>query len=100
MLFNKLSTRGYSGNILTRFFLKFCGRFPIDIKYDFTDGNTLWETIFTPRHDISCCVYDYEAIQNIIRPCKVILSHSELIDVSTEITADQPFVSNDNSNES
>ena len=100
MLFNKLSGRGYSGNILKRFFLKFCGRLPIDIKYDFTDGNTLWETIFTPKHDHSCCVYDYEAIQNIIRPCKVILSHTDPIYVSTIKTVDQPVVSNENSNDS
>ena len=74
MLFKKLSGRGYSGNILKRFFLKFCGRFPVDLKYDVLDGNALWEKIFVPKHNFSCSIYDYEAIGNIIRPCRVVLN--------------------------
>ena len=33
MLYFKLSGRGYSGSILKRYFLKFCGRYPVDLKY-------------------------------------------------------------------
>ena len=73
MLYGKLNGRGYSGSILKRFFLKFCGRYPVDLKFNVADGNALWDTIFEPSQTNSCCVYDYEAIHDITKPCKVVL---------------------------
>ena len=93
MLYSKLNTRGYSGTILKRFFLKFCGRFPIDIKYDFSDGNALWERIFGPNNSFSCCIYDYEAVKSIIRPCKVVLSDIDSAQSKTLIMDDLPCTS-------
>ena len=90
MLYNKLNGRGYSGTILKRFFLKFCGRSPIDIKYDFSDGNALWERIFGPKDKSSCCVYDYEAIRAITWPCRVVLSDIEMSHSKTPKTEDLP----------
>ena len=111
MLYGKLSGRGYSCTILKRFFLKFCGRYPIDLKYDFSDGNTLWDRIFETSCISSCNVYDYEAIGNIIRPCKVILgnldpSHVNLMktdtlsdisrDIPSPVSDDTPFIESTN----
>ena len=73
LLYGKLNGRGYSGSILKRFFLKFCGRYPVDLKFNVADGNALWDIIFEPPQTNSCCVYDYEAIHDITKPCKVVL---------------------------
>ena len=43
------------------------------MKFNVADGNALWDTIFEPSQTNSCCVYDYEAIHDITKPCKVVL---------------------------
>ena len=73
MLYNKLHTRGFSKNILSRYFLKFCTRYPIDIKFGFKDGHSLWEAVFHNSSIRSCCVYDYEAITDLTKDCRVVV---------------------------
>ena len=73
MLFFKLSGRGYSSSILKRYFLKFCGRYPVDLKYNVPDGSALWESTFESDRALSCSIYDYEAIGEMIKPCKIVL---------------------------
>ena len=75
MLYFKLSGRGYSGSILKRYFLKFCGRYPVDLKYNMQDGSALWDSTFMSDSALSCCIYDYEAIEEMTKPCKVVLSN-------------------------
>ena len=73
MLFFKLSARGYGGSILKRYFLKFCGRYPVDLKFNVPDGNALWTSIFKADRSYSCSIFDYEAIGEMIKPCQVVL---------------------------
>ena len=73
LLFNKLEGRGYSANILKRFFLKFCSRYPCCEKYCMQDGHALWGFVFSHQTSKACSVYDYEAIKKITRPCTVVL---------------------------
>ena len=95
MLYRKLHTRGYSKSILSRFFLKFCSRYPIDIKYNVSDGNALWNSVLNLVATKSCCIYDYEAIDEIVKPCHVVLDRLSVNDdclsctQSSEPTSDQ-----------
>lgn len=73
MLFFKLRGRGYSESILTRYFLKFCGRYPVDLKYGCSDGESLWAFVMCYQASRSCSIYDYEAISEIVKPCTVVL---------------------------
>ena len=65
------------------YFLKFCSRYPIDIKFGFSDGNTLWQFVLKDCSAESCCVYDYEAISELTKPCRVVvekIQHDRLSD--------------------
>ena len=73
LLYTKLHERGYSKRILVRYFLKFCSRYPIDIRYGIADGDSLWQHILHLWSSQSCCVFDYEAINEMTRPCSVVL---------------------------
>ena len=73
MLFRKLESRGYSGKTLSRYFLKFCNKYPANIKYGAQDGNALWLMITNYVTNKTCSVYDYDAIDRIVRPCEVVL---------------------------
>ena len=74
MLYHKLSDRGYNGPVLKKFFLRFCGRYPVDVKFDVSNGNSLWTSIFESAVPKTCCIYDYEAIGALTRPCSVVLN--------------------------
>ena len=83
MLYHKLHSRGFSKTTLVRYFLKFCSRYPIDIKFGFSDGNTLWQFVLKDCSAESCCVYDYEAISELTKPCRVVvekIQHDRLSD--------------------
>ena len=80
MLYFKLHKRGYSKTILARYFLKFCDRYPIDVKYNSPDGKVLWSSVLHLETSKSCCVYDYEAIDELVKPCKVVLDRSTVDD--------------------
>ena len=73
LLYTKLHQRGYSKCILIRYFLKFCSRYPIDIRYGITDGDTLRHFILQLWISRSCNVFDYEAIDEAIKPCSMVL---------------------------
>ena len=73
MVYNKLHGRGYSGKVLTKYFLKFCSRYPVDLKYNIPDGNSLWTKVQKHEKSKSCCIYDYEAIDEIVKSCNVVL---------------------------
>ena len=73
LLYTKLHQRGYSKCILIRYFLKFCSRYPIDIRYGITDGDTLRHFILQLWISRSCNVFDYEAIDEVIKPCSMVL---------------------------
>ena len=73
LLYLKLESRGYDGKILSKYFLKFCSRYPADIKYGVPDGESLWMMSTNYKAIKSCCVYDYDAIEKMTRPCKVML---------------------------
>ena len=73
MLYNKLANRGYKSNILIRFFLKFCSRYPADLKYGVPDGDALWSFVQSYKHSKACCIYDHEAIKSLTRPCEISL---------------------------
>ena len=74
MLYTKLHKRGYSKSMLSRFFLKFCTRYPVDIMFGAPDGNSLWLSVLQFESSKSCCIYDYEAIAELIKPCSVIVN--------------------------
>ena len=74
MLYNKLERRGYSGKILLKYFLKFCTQYPAATKYSVTDGESLWLMVENYCTTKSCCVYDYDAIDDIVKPCTVVLT--------------------------
>ena len=59
--------------ILSKYFLKFCSRYPADIEYGVPDGESLWMMSTNYKAIKSCCVYDYDAIEEMTRPCKVVL---------------------------
>ena len=71
MIYKKLSSRGYKDNILYRYFLKFCNRYPVLTKFG-SNANALWSSSIYFQN-VSCASYDYDAIRNIVRPCKVSL---------------------------
>ena len=73
MLYSKLASRGYTSKILIRFFLKFCSRYPVDLKYGLPDGDALWSFVQSYRHSVSCCIYNHEVIQKITKPCEISL---------------------------
>ena len=79
MLYSKLHKRGYSKHILNRFFLKFCTRYTVDVKFGFSDGSSLWQHILKHSDSVSCCVNYYVSLNEIVRPCRIVLhdlSHS------------------------
>ena len=83
MLYDKLHSRGFSKTILVRYFLKFCSRYPINIKFGFSDGCALWQSVLKDCAIRSCCVYDYEAISELTKPCRVVvdkIQHDESLD--------------------
>ena len=73
LLYSKLYGRGFSKRILTRYFLKFCSRYPVDIRYGYADGDELWQAVVGFQASRSCSVFDYEAINEITRPCNVVV---------------------------
>ena len=73
MLYSKLEGRGYKGKILIRYFLKFCSRYPVNLKYSMADGYSLWAYVQSHRKSESCSIYDYDAINKIVRSCHVAL---------------------------
>ena len=62
LLYRKLESRGYGGEILFKYFLKFCSRYPADIKYGVTDGESLWMMSTKKKAIKACCVYDYDVL--------------------------------------
>ena len=102
LLYNKLYSRGYSKNILSRFFLKFCDRYPVYIKYGVSDGSTLWRNALEFQSSKSCCIYDYEAVSKLVKPCSIVLeelypdlaeksqSDGDLVDVDDTNTQGSP----------
>ena len=73
-MYNKLERRGYSGKYLFKYFLKFCTRYPATTKYSVADGESLWLMIENYNVTKSCCIYDYDAIKDIVQPCKIYLT--------------------------
>lgn len=71
LLYGKLKTRGFKGDRLYRYFLRFCSQYPVCTKYTVTDGESLWEKITNSKLTTSYSVYDYDAIRGIILPCKI-----------------------------
>ncbi len=82
LLYTKLHSRGYSKTILARYFLKFCTRYPVYVKYGVTDGSILWQSVLSYQSSKSCCVYDYEAISELVKPCSIVVDrlHSDQMD--------------------
>ena len=81
MLYSKLAGRGYESNILIRFFLKFCSRYPACLKYGVPDGDALWSFVQSYKHSEACCIYNHEAIKGLTRPCEV-----SLVDIDPDKT--------------
>ena len=73
MLYSKLHKRGYSKHILNRFFLKFCTRYTVDVKFGFSDGSSLWQHILKHSDSVSCRVNDYVSLNEIVKPCRIVL---------------------------
>ena len=70
----KLSARGYSETTLHRYFLRFCNRYPVCIKYGISENSeALWKRSFIDHSWSSCCVFDTDAVRRIVRPCSVVL---------------------------
>ena len=70
----KLSARGYSETTLHRYFLRFCNRYPVCIKYGISENSeALWKRSFIDHSWSSCCVFDTDAVKKIVRPCSVVL---------------------------
>ena len=76
LLYSKLEIRGYSEKILKRFSPRFCSRYPVCIKYGVTNGESLWLMTKNYNATKSCCVYDYNAVEEIVIPSKIIPSNS------------------------
>ena len=97
MLYKKLHTRGFNKNILVRYFLKFCTRFPINIKFGISDGDTLWRSVLQYSLTKSCCVYDYEAISKLTKSCRVVVDNISYDKLSAWRFYDQPSSISDDS---
>ena len=75
MLKEKLSNRGYSLSTLQKYFLRFCTFYPAPLKYG-PDDVSLWElTRGNNAFGGSCCVYDQDAVETLIKPCTVRLEN-------------------------
>ena len=68
----KLSTRGYSITTLYKYFLKFCSKYPANLKYGVQDGRALWNLTYS-KSTSSCCVYDENTTRAMVKPCKIVL---------------------------
>ena len=56
-----------------RFFLRFCSRYAVLSKFGFSDGKVFW--LATLEHSrVSCNFWDQDAISEIIKPCKILLT--------------------------
>ena len=73
LIYVKLYERGYSGNILYRYFVKCCSKYPVQQKYGVKDVQSLWRMSLDYRSGISCVIYDEDAVENVVKPCNVIL---------------------------
>ena len=73
MIYVKLYERGYSGNTLYRYFVKFCAKYTVLLKYSVRDVQSLWRMSIDYGSGISCVIYDGCAVGNIVKPCNVIL---------------------------
>ena len=70
MLKDKLSNRGYLLSTLKKYFLRFCTIYPAPYKYGSADSS-LWEMTNGVVFGGSCCIYDQEAVKNLVKPCFV-----------------------------
>jgi ubiquitin C-terminal hydrolase len=73
MIYVKLYERGYSSNTLYRYFVKFCAKYSVLLKYSVRDVQSLWSMSIEYRSGISCVIYDGNAVDDIVKPCNVIL---------------------------
>ena len=74
MIYNKWSGRGYDDRILFRYFLKFCSRYPVLLKFSFASSKCLWSASLTHSFGTHCAIFDHDLVEGIVRPCKVILT--------------------------
>lgn len=73
LLYTKLFNRGYNEKTLSKYFLKFCSRYPATVKYGFPDGGCFWNKIKHHDDTNSYSIYNYNAIKEIIQPCNILL---------------------------
>ena len=73
LIYVKMYERGYSGDILYRYFVKCCSKYPVQQKYGVKDVQSLWRMSLDYRSGISCVIYDEDAVENVVKPCNAIL---------------------------